>query len=154
MKRPEHEPILDGELRESLTNAIAPVELSAQQRDRMREHILKRAAASAPSGMKTLRSTEGVWKQIAPGIQLKVLHVEPTTNSRSFLLRMEPGSRVPVHSHTQEEQCLVVEGEVTIGEHIFRAGDWHVAMPGTTHSDFSTRTGCLVFIRAEIPARS
>jgi quercetin dioxygenase-like cupin family protein len=67
---------------------------------------------------------------------------------------MEPGSRVPVHSHTQEEQCLVVEGEVTIGEHIFRAGDWHVAMPGTTHSDFSTRTGCLVFIRAEIPARS
>lgn len=64
---------------------------------------------------------------------------------------MEPGSRVPVHSHTQEEHCLVLEGEVRIGEHIMRSGDFHVALPGTAHEDFRTTTGCLLFIRAEIP---
>jgi quercetin dioxygenase-like cupin family protein len=149
--KPHHESILDAELTEALANAIAPVELSAQERDRMRARILKRAAATAPSGMQTLRNTEGVWKAMGPGTEFKVLHIEPATNTRSILIRMEPGSRVPVHSHSQEEHCLVLEGEVTIGEHIFRSGDWHIAMPGTTHSDFSTRTGCLLFIRGEIP---
>jgi anti-sigma factor ChrR (cupin superfamily) len=151
MNQREHESLLDGELTEAMAQAIAPVELSAQQRDRMRARILKRAAATAPSGMTTLRTTEGVWESMGPGLQFKVLHVEPATHTRSILIRMEPGSAVPVHSHAQEEHCLVLEGEVTIGEHVFRSGDWHVAMPGTTHADFRTKTGCLLFIRAEIP---
>jgi quercetin dioxygenase-like cupin family protein len=149
--KPHHESILDAELTEALANDIAPGELSTQERDRMRARILKRAAATAPSGTQTLRSTEGVWETAQPGIEFKVLHIEAPTNTRSILIRMEPGSSVPVHSHAQEEHCLVLEGEVMIGEYIFRSGDWHVAMPGTTHSDFSTRTGCLLFIRAEIP---
>jgi quercetin dioxygenase-like cupin family protein len=63
---------------------------------------------------------------------------------------MEPGSRVPVHSHTQEEHCLVLEGEVNIGEHVMRSGDWHIARTGSTHEDFWSKTGCLLFIRAEM----
>jgi anti-sigma factor ChrR (cupin superfamily) len=151
MKPPPRQSVLDLELIEALADAVAPVELSSQQRDRMRTRILKRAATTAPSGTKTLRNAEGEWEAMCPGISFKILHVEPTSNTRSMLIRMEPGSHVPVHSHTQEEHCLVVEGEVAIGEHIFRAGDWHIAMPGTMHSDFSTKTGCLIFIRAEIP---
>ena len=149
--KPHQESILDAELTEALMNDIAPVELSAKERDRMRARILQRAAATAPSGMQTLRNTEGIWETMAPGIAFKVLHIEPASNTRSILIRMHPGSRVPVHSHTQVEHCLVLEGEVTIGEHIFRSGDWHIAMPGTTHSDFRSTTGCLLFIRAEIP---
>ena len=154
MKLPPHGPVLDAELTETLANAIAPAELGSQERERMRARVLARAAATAPSGTKTLRTSEGVWETMGPGIQFKVLHIEPATHTRSLLIRMQPGSRVPVHAHTQEEHCLVIDGEVTIGEHVFRSGDWHVAMPGTTHSNFSTKTGCLIFIRAEIPKRA
>jgi hypothetical protein len=45
----------------------------------------------------------------------------------------------------------VLEGEVMISEYTFRAGDVHVALPGATHSDLRTRTGCLLYIRSEIP---
>ena len=53
--------------------------------------------------------------------------------------------------HTQEEECVVLEGEVLIGEHCFRAGDVHIARPGATHVGLRTRTGCLLYIRSEIP---
>jgi quercetin dioxygenase-like cupin family protein len=152
MKPDLTQPALDAELIDALAQAIAPVELSSQERSRMRDRILKRAAASPPSGMLTLRTNEGAWQTLAPGFSIKILRVEQSTNTRSYLVRMEAGSSAPVHSHTQEEHCLVLEGEVTIGEHIMRAGDWHVALPGTTHVDFRTKTGCLLFIRAEIPS--
>ena len=152
MKTLRPDPVLDADLAETMADAIAPVELSTAQRDRMRTRILSRVSAAPPSRMTTLRGSEGAWEDLAPGIQLKILHLEKSSNTRSFLLRMEPGSRVPVHSHTQDEHCLVIEGEVRIGEHFMRSGDFHLAPPGTTHEDFSTQTGCLLFIRAEIPA--
>jgi hypothetical protein len=58
--------------------------------------------------------------------------------------------RIPVHSHNQEEDCLVLEGEVTVGEHVMRSGDWQRAQPGSTHADFWSKAGCLLFIRSEI----
>lgn len=152
MKPIPHTPVLDAELIETLTDAIAPVELSTQAHNRMRARILERIAASAPSGTQTLRDAEGSWQAMGPGLSRKILRVETETNTQSLLIRMEPGSCVPVHSHTQEEHCLVLEGEVSIGDHVFRSGDWHVALPGTTHMDFKTKTGALLFIRAEIPA--
>jgi len=151
MKPEPSEPVLDAELTDALAQAITPIELSAQERERMRARILQRATASPPSGMLTLRTNEGIWQTVAPGFSIKILHVERSTNTRSYLVRMEPGSSAPVHSHSQEEHCLVLEGEVTIGDHSMRTGDWHVALPGTTHADFKTKTGCMLFIRAEIP---
>lgn len=69
MKPPPSEPILDVELSDTLASAIAPVDLSSQERDRMRARILKRASTLPPSRMSTLRGTEGVWKDFVPGIQ-------------------------------------------------------------------------------------
>jgi anti-sigma factor ChrR (cupin superfamily) len=154
MKAPRPDAILEADLAEAMANAIAPVELSAQQRERMRTRIINRASAAPPARMTTLRASEGAWEDLMPGVRLKTLHVEKSANTRTFLLRMEPGSRIPVHSHTQDEHCLVIEGEVRIGEYIMRSGDWHVALPGSTHEDFRTETGCLLFLRAEIPSLS
>jgi quercetin dioxygenase-like cupin family protein len=63
---------------------------------------------------------------------------------------MESGAIVPEHPHTLEEQCLVLEGEVWVGDHLLRSGDWHVAQPGSHHGNFSTRTGCLLLIKSEV----
>ena len=123
------------------------------KRDRMRMQILKRVVSPPPFGTTTVRADEGVWQELAPGIHIKVLHEDPSTNTRSYFVRMEPGSRVPSRTHTQEEQCLVLEGEVTIGDHVMRSGDWRVARPESRHVDFWSKTGCLLFIRSELAAR-
>lgn len=142
--------LLDADITDTLADGLAPIELSTAERDRMRARIMKRVAAAPPSGMATVRAHEGTWRDFAPGVQIKVLHEDSSANTMSYLVRMEPGARVPVHSHTQEEHCLVLEGEVIIDEHVMRSGDWHTARPGSTHADFWSKTGCLLFIRSEM----
>jgi len=144
------ENVLSREVTEALADALRSVELAAGERELMRARIVDRVKAPPPDGTATIRSHEGSWQDYAPGVQIKILHQEPKLSSMTFLVRMAPGSVVPVHDHAQEEHCLVLEGEASMGEHILYAGDWHVALPGSTHQDFSSRTGCLLLIRAEM----
>ena len=106
--------------------------------------------AEPPDGTTTTRAHEGIWQDYGPGVQIKILHQEPGLSSMTCLVRMAPNSVVPVHDHTQEEHCLVLEGEASMGEHILHAGDWHVARPGSTHHNFGSRTGCLLLVRADM----
>jgi hypothetical protein len=144
--------VLDADIAEALADGLSPIELSSAERDRMRARILTRVTAAPPSGMVTIRAHEGEWRDLAPGITIKMLHEDTVLNAMSYLVRMGAGARAPVHTHAQEEHCLVLEGEVTIGDHLMRSGDWHIAQPGSTHADFRTTTGCLLFIRAEMAA--
>jgi quercetin dioxygenase-like cupin family protein len=148
----QHPDSIDADIADALADGIAPIELTAAERDRMRMQILKRLDSTQPFGTSTVRAHEGVWQDFAPGIRIKVLHEDPATNTRSYFVRMAPGSRAPAHIHTQEEHCLVLEGEVTIGEHVMRSGDWHLARPESAHVEFWSKTGCLLFIRAEMAA--
>ena len=106
-----------------------------------------RVKAAPPDGTTTIRADEGTWQDYAPGVQIKMLHQEPKLSSMTCLVRMAPNSVVPVHDHAQEEHCLVLDGEASMGEHILHAGDWHVALPGSTHHNFRSRTGCLLLVR-------
>jgi quercetin dioxygenase-like cupin family protein len=144
------EHVLGPELTEALADALRPAELAAGERNRMRALILNRVKAAPPDGTTTVRAHEGVWQDYAPGVQIKILHREPKLSSMTLLVRMAPGSIAPVHDHAQEEHCLVLDGEASMGEHTLHAGDWHVAMPGSTHHNFSSRTGCLLLIRGEM----
>ena len=50
------------------------------------------------------RRSEGVWLDIAPGVQLKMLRVvDPATGERTALLRIEPGLSCPEHDHSEVE---------------------------------------------------
>jgi quercetin dioxygenase-like cupin family protein len=55
--------------------------------------------------------------------------MDPERNDQTVLIRMQPGLVVVGHRHTQEEECLVLEGEVFIGDYRLGQGDMHVARP-------------------------
>jgi len=67
--------------------------------------------------------------------------------------RMAPGSRSEPHEHTEDEQFLVIEGELI--EHdgtVYRPGDLVWLRAGTRHFSY-TETGCLLAVhigKAEI----
>lgn len=147
--RPDQD--LSDELADALTIAVRPAELSDRQRASLRERILRRVRACAPERTFTVRSDEGEWIRVGPLSEIKILRRDWQANNQSMLVRLAPGAVVATHNHTQEEECLVLEGEVMIGEHVFRVGDAHFALPGATHTGLRTVTGCLLFIRSEIP---
>lgn len=149
-KVPDIEPLAP-EDEEALAGAVKPAEMSARQRESLRERILERVRAPAPVDTFTVRAAEGEWMRTGPLSEIKLVRRDWQANNQSMLVRLAAGAEIATHTHAQEEECVVLEGEVMIGEHVFRAGDVHVALPGATHAGLRTRTGCLLYIRSEIP---
>lgn len=90
--------------------------------------------------------SDGVWLDVAPGVKLKMLHVDPTTGERTGLMRMEPGSTISEHNHPETEECFVLDGVVDIDGQDYRAGDYTVAYAGSRHEAIRSVTGGLLLL--------
>ncbi|MEM7025197.1 MAG: cupin domain-containing protein [Pseudomonadota bacterium] len=99
-----------------------------------------------PAGTTTVRSGEGVWEAVAPGVERKLLAIEPRSKRRSLLFRMAPGSTYKPHAHPQHEECLMLEGDLRFGDLELRAGDYHLVPAGMPHPTAFSRSGCLLYI--------
>lgn len=136
--------VIAPELTAAMLEAVAPVTPPAG----LRARVLERARARpAIPDFKTLRTMEG-WRVMAPGVEYKLLAYDETAHSKSFLLRAQPGVALPAHAHDGDEECLVLEGEFSIGDLNLRAGDFHFAPRGSQHPAAHTQRGVLVYLRS------
>jgi len=159
-------PVLDAAVLDALLAAVAPAPLSQETRDGLHARIRARVApeirvqqvavepaapVDPPASTFTIRAGDMRWVTVGPGIEVKVLRMDRERNDQTVLIRMQPGSVVVGHRHTQEEECLILEGEVFIGEYRLGAGDMHVARPGAVHEPIRAPHGALLMIRSEMP---
>jgi anti-sigma factor ChrR (cupin superfamily) len=114
----------------------------------VRERLLARAAAppAALPAYHFVAADQGNWIRVAPGILRKDLAPEPGSPSRSYLIRMEPGTVGGVHTHAAVEHCLVIEGDFRTAGRLLHAGDYHRAARGSAHAGNTTAGGCLLLI--------
>jgi anti-sigma factor ChrR (cupin superfamily) len=98
------------------------------------------------AGTVTVRAAEGQWERLARGIERKVLH-SSSDGHITYLVRGQPGARLPGHDHSDDEEIFVLEGELTIGSVTLRAGDFHRARRGFSHPTATSATGCLLLVR-------
>jgi quercetin dioxygenase-like cupin family protein len=110
---------------------------------------VERALDQQPSAspFHTVRLDDGEWKPIRPGLERKLLYREPGTGTESYLFRMKPGALIEGHHHARAEECLVLEGDLTIGDLRLNAGDYHVAERGTIHPVLRSDGGAVMFVR-------
>lgn len=97
-----------------------------------------------------VRQAEGEWQQLLRGVTKKTLFVNQPEAAETFLLRLEPGASLPAHGHNSTEECLVLEGEITIGRARFGVGDYQVALADILHLPIVSDKGALLFIRGEL----
>jgi anti-sigma factor ChrR (cupin superfamily) len=142
---------LEPALLETLLQALAPAELSADRRVTLRTRVLQQARKTPPAGTSTQRSLEGGWQEWLPRVQVKVLRIDAHAGNQTVLLRMQPGGIIPAHRHAQPEEFVVLEGECDVGTHRLCAGDSHMANAGSWHDAVTTRVGVLVYLRGEYP---
>jgi anti-sigma factor ChrR (cupin superfamily) len=130
--------------------------LSPQAQARIKQQLIAKIAASAgtaqtaqpptPQLTRDLRRDEG-WKPLGKRAQVKVLHDDGTTFS--WLLKLLPGGRLPVHDHADgAEECVVMEGQLRLNGVEFQAGDFQIAFPGSVHDEVASDEGCLVYLRS------
>lgn len=143
-RAPQHP---DPALFAALAQALAPREPAAGLRQRMRERILADAARPRTA---VLRAAEGEWQPLVPGILIKTLRRDEHAGTQTSLWRIEPGAAVPPHPHTQEEECLVLEGSIIHDGSEYFPGDFLLAPRGERHQAFLSPHGALLLIRSEL----
>ena len=104
--------------------------------------------AGEPGKATTLRADQGEWKKRSSKIWQKILHEDPVTGRRIYLLRCKPGAIIPPHRHKRDEHVLVLEGEFNIKKMTLKAGDSQFSPAGSMHATIKSPTGCLVLVHA------
>jgi quercetin dioxygenase-like cupin family protein len=103
------------------------------------------AGADDVPGTLTMRADAGPWERLGRGIERRILHTTPTGRC-TYLIRGQPGARLPEHDHDDDEEIYVVEGDLTIGTLALRVGDYHLARRGYHHPVATSQNGCLLLV--------
>lgn len=98
---------------------------------------------------RTVRVDEMGWEPYAPLIMRKVVNIDRQADVHTAFYRLEPGAEVINHTHLLTEECLVIEGEIECDGVVVRAGEVHLAPPGSRHVLTSPR-GALVYLRGDL----
>ncbi|MDJ0626676.1 MAG: cupin domain-containing protein [Rhodobacter sp.] len=106
-------------------------------------------AISAPE-THTHRRDAGIWEPLGPGIERKVVHTDRAAGTLSYFVRMQGGATLPIHTHEMDEQCILLEGRLRIGDLVFEPGDFQLAHAGGKHVPIHAQTDCLFFIHGAL----
>ncbi len=122
----------------------------------LKEKLLRQiAVAPAPAGADMYIQRDGpeVWRPSPfPGISVRVLHADRSLKRVSLCARMEPGAVYPSHDHSGLEECIVLEGELLVGDVLLKAGDYQRAEPGSRHAPQTSPTGALLLLTLPLAA--
>jgi quercetin dioxygenase-like cupin family protein len=90
----------------------------------------------------------GSWIHNRSGVQ--VLPLAAHRHVVSMLVRFEAGAGVPDHGHEIDEDCLVLEGEMFLGDILLRAGDYQLAPAGGSHFGETSEVGAMFFFHGAL----
>ncbi len=88
------------------------------------------------------QSAEPEWEQVAPGIECKLLATDMERHRVSMLVRLAPGASYPPHTHADEEELHLLDGELWIDERKLLPGDYNHGAPGAGDDRVWSETGC------------
>ncbi len=97
-------------------------------------------------GTVTLRAGSYDWRPLSKGVDCALLWKNEKANRQSVLIRMQPGARYESHGHDDDEECLVIEGDLVFGDLVLKAGDFHFAPKGRAHPPAFSPSGCLLYV--------
>ena len=88
------------------------------------------------------------WHASSAGVD--VLPLRGDSEVVSMLVRFAAGASVPDHAHALDEDCLVLQGEMFLGDILLRAGDYQLAPAGGTHFGETSDVGVLFFFHGAL----
>jgi quercetin dioxygenase-like cupin family protein len=96
----------------------------------------------------TVKDSADNWPDYAPGIKRRVLW--HSNGIAAMLYLTQPHANVPLHSHTHDEECLMVQGELYLDDTLLLEGDYQLAPSGSKHQITQTETGVVLFAHGDL----
>jgi quercetin dioxygenase-like cupin family protein len=141
--------VLDADLLAEFDLAHGADEVPADVAARIKLRVFQRIA-EADRQIVAIAADSDTWKPFLPGVTIKVLH--RTGDLMSYLLRMQPGSVLPAHRHPHEEECVVLEGSLHIGDLRLSAGGYLLVHEGVLHGELVAEAeGATLYLRGARP---
>jgi anti-sigma factor ChrR (cupin superfamily) len=129
-----------------LAESIPPVAPSTALKSRLMNRV---ADYETLKPIADVRPYDGAWVSGgAPGVDVKTLFRDKGTGRTTMLVRMQPGARLPAHRHHDDEQCLVLRGDVRWRDLAYEEGDFIVMGRSSDHPEIHTVNGNLLLIIA------
>jgi putative transcriptional regulator len=93
------------------------------------------------------RYSMGPWRWIGRGVQWRSVNVPSDDGVRVFMLKGQPGTRLPRHRHTGTEWTCVFEGAFTHDLGRYGAGDFDEADETVEHNpEVDAENGCVCIV--------
>ncbi|NRF68834.1 cupin domain-containing protein [Aquincola sp. S2] len=146
--------VLDADIVDLLNDAVAapPSPLDQLSLQRVKRRVLARIAEAQTTRHLTVRADEGQWQPFGPGLTMKVLH--ESGGIMSYLVRLAPGAALPPHRHPVDEECLVLEGSLRVGDLVVGPGGFHLGRQDVLHMRVESDSGALIYLRGAVPDNS
>ena len=86
------------------------------------------------------------WEQAAPGIHVKILARNVEADNVSMLVRLDPGTDYPGHTHAGIEELHLLHGILKVDDRTLYPGDFIHAEAGSVDHRVWSETGCTCFL--------
>lgn len=96
----------------------------------------------------TVPASADGWEALRPGVTLKPLF--GAGERVSMLARLDKGGSVPAHAHACAEECLMLEGDMFLGDVLLLEGEYQWAPAGSNHELLHSDAGCVLFIHGTV----
>lgn len=147
----------------TMLDAIAPVAMSDNALPQLLQRLdrtdhppaVSRTAGHWPAPLRDYEM--GRWRWVGPGVEWCPLSVPVVNDTRVFMLRAKPGTRLPHHRHSGIEWTCVLEGAFVHDGGRFGPGDFDEADEEHEHKPFVDDSGpciCVVALQGNIQLQS
>lgn len=89
---------------------------------------------------------EPEWEEAAPGIHVQILASNTEKDSVSMLVRLDPGTDYPAHTHAGVEELHLLHGILKVDERTLYPGDFIHNEADTVDHRVWSETGCTCFL--------
>jgi quercetin dioxygenase-like cupin family protein len=110
--------------------------------ERLEQRIAPDSRGEPSPAAESRRVEEPEWREVAPGIQAKLLATDAAKRYVTMLVRLAPGVAYPPHSHAGTEELYLLDGELWIEDRKLYPGDYNRAVRGTADNRVWSDTGC------------
>jgi quercetin dioxygenase-like cupin family protein len=86
------------------------------------------------------------WEEAAPGIHVRILAKNAESDSVSMLVRLDPGTDYPGHTHAGIEELHLLHGILKVDDRTLHPGDFIHSEAGSVDHRVWSETGCTCFL--------
>ena len=93
---------------------------------------------------------DAVWREMGvPGFTFRMLFSDQAIGRTTLLVKLEPGTQIPLHHHDGVEEVFMLEGDLCATDgSVLHAGDYQRNEKGSLHQTQWSVSGCIALMIA------